>query len=56
MNLKKNINSKISELGFDVVGYTKPVVDIKTRMEYKEFLKRNFMVKWAGLKDITKKK
>ena len=56
MNLKKNINSKISELGFDVVGYTKPVVDIKTRMEYKKFLKKNFMVKWAGLKDITKKK
>ena len=38
-----------------MVGYTKPVVDIKTRMEYKEFLKKNFMVKWAGLKDITKK-
>ena len=55
-NLKKKINKKISELGFDVIGYTQPTVDTKTRIEYKKFLKKNFMVKWAGLKIILKKK
>ena len=56
MNLKKKINNKISELGFDVIGYTQPIVDTKTKMEYREFLKKKFMVKWAGLKIIMKKK
>ena len=56
MNLKKNINSKISELGFDVVGYTKPVVDIKTRMEYKKFLKKKFHGQMGWLERHYEKK
>ena len=42
MNLKKKINNKISKLGFDVIGYTQPIVDTKTKMEYREFLKNKF--------------
>ena len=40
MNLKKKINNKISLLGFDVIGYSQPIVDSKTKIEYRKFLKK----------------
>ena len=45
-NLKKKINKKISELGFDVIGYTQPTVDTKTRIEYKKFFKKK--ISWSN--------
>ena len=46
MNLKKKINNKISKLGFDVIGYTQPIVDTKTKMEYREFFKKK--ISWSN--------
>ncbi len=55
-NLKKKINKKISELGFDVIGYTQPTVDTKTRIEYKEFLKKKFHGQMGWLENHFEKK
>ena len=56
MNLKKKINNKISELGFDVIGYTQPIVDTKTKMEYREFLKKKFHGQMGWLENHYEKK
>ena len=45
INLKKKINNKISKLGFDVIGFTQPIVDIKTKIEYRQFLKK---ISWSN--------
>ena len=56
MNLKKKINNKISKLGFDVIGYTQPIVDTKTKMEYREFLKNKFHGQMGWLENHYEKK
>ena len=56
MNLKKKINNKIFELGFDVIGYTQPIVDTKTKMEYREFLKNKFHGQMGWLENHYEKK
>ena len=44
-DLKKKIKEKISELGFDVIGFTEPTIDKKAKAEYKEYLEKIIMVK-----------
>jgi len=47
-DLKKKIKEKISELGFDVIGFTEPTIDKKAKAEYREYLEKNHhgQMKW----------
>ncbi|MBD23121.1 MAG: tRNA epoxyqueuosine(34) reductase QueG [Alphaproteobacteria bacterium] len=56
MNLKKKINNKISLLGFDVIGYSQPIVDSKTKIEYRKFLKKKFHGQMSWLENHYEKK
>jgi len=40
-NLKKKIRKKIIDLGFDIIGFTKPIVEKKCSDEFKEFIDKN---------------
>ena len=46
--LKKKLQKRIYDLGFDVIGFSKPYVEKKTRRKYLEFLDNNFHgdMKW----------
>lgn len=39
--LKNKIRKKILDIGFDSVGFTKPIIDLKTSRKFKEFLNKN---------------
>ena len=39
--LKKKIRKKIFDIGFDSVGFSKPIVDLKTSKKLKDFLDKN---------------
>ena len=54
-DLKKKITLKLSSLGFDVIGITKPEIDDNVGKKYDQFLKKNFMVICNGW-NITEKK
>ena len=42
MNKFKNkIRKKVFDIGFDAVGFAKPVVDLKTSKKLKDFLDKN---------------
>ena len=56
INLKKKINNKISKLGFDVIGFTQPIVDIKTKIEYRQFLKKKYHGQMGWLENHFEKK
>ena len=45
---KNKIRKKILDIGFDSVGFTKPIVDLKTSIEFKNFLNKNYHgeMKW----------
>ena len=40
-DFKNKIRKKIFDIGFDSVGFTKPIVDIKTSRKFKNFLDKN---------------
>ena len=45
---KNKIRKKILDIGFDSVGFAKPIVDLKTSTEFKNFLNKNYHgeMKW----------
>ena len=46
MNTKKDtISKKAKELGFQLIGYTNPIINQKDKKRYKVFWTKIFMVK-----------
>ena len=45
---KNKIRKKILDIGFDSVGFAKPIMDLKTSSEFKDFLNKNYHgeMKW----------
>ena len=57
-DLKKKITLKLSSLGFDVIGITKPKIDDNVSKKYDQFLKKKFHgdMQWLEYHGEKKKK